>query len=193
MGCIEGHVSLIPEGEDILFFSSSDGGPVVDGSLGGMTSELMVSYHSSQHSVINGINSGFLADLKGCHRAYEDLEFLVLSYLRSKLIVKGMDSLDNYDLAPFDGSDPLAKLLVSRQEVEGRKINFFSFKEADDVSVEEIDIHSIQVLEVVLAVFIKRSFFPFDEIVVGTHVERVQAENLELCAEFLGSGGLAGA
>ena len=102
----------------------------------------------------------------GCDSVYEYLELLVIRHFISEFRVQGVDALDKED-GPVSQLQLLAvKLPQSGDKIELRHLNLLSGKQFEQILLEIIMIHSVEVVEVKRTVRKPWSVKAIDEIVI---------------------------
>ena len=91
-----------------------------------------------------------------------------------------MNAFDDDRLIASNLRQALAVFLMSHDKIEGWQIHLFACKQIIHVAVEQMNVHRVQILVVLFAVGVHRSFLPFQKIVIRSHIQRLQSVDTQL-------------
>ena len=92
--------------------------------------------------------------------------------------------------APY-GSYPFSEYLLSGHKVKSRQVYSLSGQQILHVLIEQVYVKSFYIFIIPFAVLIQRRIGPFNKIVVGPHIQRVQSVHSQLDAQPLSKSRLA--
>ena len=103
--------------------------------------------------------------------------------MRREFRVQAVDSFDDEHRALFHLQRLFVELPFPGDEVVTRDSYRFAFQQPVQMVVEQFHVDRFEGLEIVIALFVARGFFAFDEVVVERDQHRVHTEDAELDAE----------
>ena len=181
------------EGDDPLFLACGYTGTAANGLQGGVAAVLIVADNAAHESDVLGGDAVVVVELDGGECGNVDAEFLFVRNLLCEDGVQRMVSFKNEDVV-WPNLEFLAfEDTLSALEVVAWEFHFLSFEQLVHLLVEELGVHGLDALEIILALLVERSVHSVHKVVVRAEGIGFQSAGHQQDGKALAGCGLSAA